>query len=70
VVAALKQRAARSLREQAQAQHGYEVADAEVLRVVTALRSEFGVESVQEAQDLLARLHGDTLQAVGEVERS
>lgn len=68
-VASIKGREAQSLRDQANAQHGYDVANSEVVRAATALHEEFGVDSIQEAQELLGKLHAEAMAAVAEVEK-
>lgn len=54
-----KERIAAAQRDQAQAEHSAEVATREVREAVKALREEFGINSITEAEDLIARLRAE-----------
>ena len=58
-VQSVKDRVSKAQRDQAGASHAYEVALAQVQGSVTALRDEFGVESMDGAQALLGSLRGE-----------
>lgn len=67
-VAQVQERRVAAQRGQAQAQHSFDVADAEARVAAQALNDEFGVTSVQDAERLLAGLRTDVDNKLAEVE--